>query len=181
MGLKFCFFPTFDGYIFFYLFFTIQPSWIMLLCSDWMMISQRTENSKVPSHEISRCARVQLPICQWEKWWLGTNVQPWIECVLPGTNQGRDQTHRSEVRPRAFWGHRGFSRGRSRNARQVERCYPVVERVKVQHEASKSHIGPGKRYIYSLCFKLHQILIIAHCIRDGLHHKFRPDMSNNQQ
>lgn len=49
-------------------FFTIQPSWIMLLCSDWMMISQGTENSKVPSHEISRCARVQLSICQWEKY-----------------------------------------------------------------------------------------------------------------
>lgn len=53
--------------LFLFLFFTVQPSWIMLLCSDWMVISQGTENSKVPSHEISRCARVQLSICQWEK------------------------------------------------------------------------------------------------------------------
>lgn len=36
----------------------------MLLSSDWMMISKGTENSKVPSHEIGRCARVQLSIWQ---------------------------------------------------------------------------------------------------------------------
>lgn len=39
----------------------------MLLCPDWMLVSQGTENSKVPSHEIGRCARVQLSICQGDK------------------------------------------------------------------------------------------------------------------
>lgn len=38
----------------------------MLLRSDWMMVPQRTENGKVSPHEISRCARVQLSICQRE-------------------------------------------------------------------------------------------------------------------
>lgn len=36
----------------------------MLLRSDWVMVSQGTENSKVPSHEIGRCAGVQLSIWQ---------------------------------------------------------------------------------------------------------------------
>lgn len=90
----------------------------------------------------------------------------------------RVQTHRSEARLRAFWGHRGFSRGHSQSVRRVERCCPVVERVKVQNEASKNHIWPGQRYIYSLCFKLHQILIIAPCNWDELNHDIRPDISN---
>lgn len=104
------------------------------------------------------------------------NFQSWIQCVLPGTNHGRQQTHRSEGRLRAFWGHRGFSLDRFRNVKQVERCYPVVERVRVQNEASKSHTRAGKRYIYSLCFKLHQILMIADRICDT--QNFRPHMSN---
>lgn len=36
----------------------------MLLRPDRVVISQGSENSKVPSHEISRCARVQLSIWQ---------------------------------------------------------------------------------------------------------------------
>ena len=46
--------------------FTVQPSWIMLLRSDWMLVSKRTEDSKVSSHEVCRRARVQLSICQSE-------------------------------------------------------------------------------------------------------------------
>ena len=61
--------------------------------------------------------------------------------LFPGTNRG--QTHRSGGRLRAFWGRRGFSRGRSRNARPVERCSPAVGRVKVQNEASERRIKPG--------------------------------------
>lgn len=67
--------------IFSFFFFTIQPSWIMLLCSDWMMISQRTENGKVPSHEVSRCARVQLSICQRER--IVRNKWPALKWLRP--------------------------------------------------------------------------------------------------
>lgn len=74
---------------------------------------------------------------------LATNVRFGIQSLLPGTNQGGDQTHRSGVKPRAFWGRRGFSRGRSQNARPAERRYPAVGRVKVQTEASESRLGPG--------------------------------------
>lgn len=74
---------------------------------------------------------------------LATNVRLGIQSLLPGTNQGGDQTHRSEVKPRAFWGRRDFSRGRSRNARPAERRYPTVGRVRGQTGASKSHVGPG--------------------------------------
>lgn len=147
--------------------FTIEPSWIMLLRSDWMMVSQGTENSKVPPHEVSRCARVQLAICQWGKVESGTSDQLRSECVL----HSRDRTHQSGVRPRAFWGHRGFSRGRSRNVRGAGRCCPVEGRVRVQREASESHIKPGWRHIYSLCFKLHWILIEKQS-------NFRLNMSN---
>lgn len=45
-------------------FITVEPSRIVLLRSDWVVVSQGTENSKVPSHEIGRCARVQLSIWQ---------------------------------------------------------------------------------------------------------------------
>lgn len=48
----------------FVFFITVKPSRIVLLRSDWVMISQGTENSKVPSHEIGRCARVELSIWQ---------------------------------------------------------------------------------------------------------------------
>lgn len=45
---------------------TIEPSRVMLLSPDRMMLPQGTEDSKVPSHEVCRRARVQLPICQSE-------------------------------------------------------------------------------------------------------------------
>lgn len=62
-----------------------------------------------------------------------TNVRFGIQSLLPGTNQGGDQTHRSEVKPRAFWGHRGFSLGRSRSARPAERRYPAVGKGQSSH------------------------------------------------
>lgn len=71
------------------------------------------------------------------------NVRLGVQTSLPGTNQGGDQTHRSEVKPRAFWGRRGFSRGRSRNAGPAGRRYPAVGRIRGQTGASESHTGPG--------------------------------------
>lgn len=66
----------------------------MLLRPDWVVISQGSENSKVPSHEISRCARVQLSI--WQPGGGGgnngsvSNRRPARESTpsLPGTNGG---------------------------------------------------------------------------------------------
>lgn len=43
---------------------TIEPSRVMLLSPDRMMLPQGTEDGKVPSHEVCRRARVQLSICQ---------------------------------------------------------------------------------------------------------------------
>lgn len=119
----------------------------MLLRSDWMMVSQCTENSKVPPHEISRCARVQLSVCQREggggEVLLGTNVQ---SCVANAhfleLIKAHIKTHRSGGRPTAFWGRRGFSRGRSRNAGRVERRCPAGVR-----EGSEFNAGPAKGHV----------------------------------
>lgn len=47
---------------------TIEPSGIVLLRSDWMMLSKSAEDSKVPPHEVSRCSSVQFPIWGHEEW-----------------------------------------------------------------------------------------------------------------
>ena len=134
-------------YLFIYLFMYLPFSHLESCCSvliGWWSPRVRKIAKSLPMKSAD-VPEYSSPSASERSKQLGTNDRLWIECVhfLELIKAGRDQTHRSEVRPRASWGRRGFSRGRSRNARPVERCCPAVERVRVQREANESHIKPS--------------------------------------
>lgn len=121
-------------------FITVEPSWIVLLRSDWVVISQGTENSKVPSHEIGRCARVQLSIWQW-----GRQQMSGLESRVYFLELIKEEIKLTDQKwSREHFGVIGaFPSAVLEMQGQPKDVILRWERVKVQTEASKSRGGCG--------------------------------------
>lgn len=124
-------------------FITIEPSRIVLLRSDWVVVSQGTENSKVPSHEIGRCARVQLSIWPWGR--QSEQQMSGLESRVHFLELIKEEIKLTDQKwSREHFGVIGaFPSAVLKMQRQPKDVILWWERVKVQTEASKSRLGSG--------------------------------------